>query len=342
MELLQEIAQVLGRRVAFYEHPPEPLRHVPQSKLMEGIPYDNHIWHQLATKTGHLYFSYKQNALSAAELYLLQLALSGVQVDSGQRIPIWQQKVVEMIRRPAEAFSSIEEADEKASILVPWSWPVFLVGLRPSDRQQTSMLAPEVKRVLESLSDGAEFRPFVTAEPSFLLCIFSPGVQEKDPDVSGADVAEALVDGLLSEEFIDLRAVYSGALHNFVDVLATLRRMVFVALTAESLQSDKRVISVKGLGIYELLYAAKAPFKKAYAAHVLPPEAVTSLGAELEQTVMMFVACDLNMSETARQLYLHRNSLLYRIERIKEVTGYDIRRFDDAVTVWSALLLRRL
>lgn len=294
------------------------------------------------TKTKPVYFFYRQGSVSPSELYLLQLALTGKEMDGGQRIPEWQRHVIDAIHQPVEGFVTFDEADLPVDILFPWTWPVFCVGLRLNDRQQTSMLAEEVKRVLDSLSDGIDFRPFVTAESSFLLCIFSSSAQEKDPDVTGEDVARAMVDGLLSEEFIDLRAVFSGALYNFTDVLSTLRRMVFIALTAEFLQTDKRVLSIQGLGIYELLYATKTSFKKAYAAHVLPPVAVSSLGAELEQTVMMFVTCDLNMSETARQLYLHRNSLLYRIERIKDLTGYDIRHFDDAVTVWSALLLRRL
>ncbi len=293
-------------------------------------------------KAKSVYFCYRQGTVSQSELYLLQLALADKERDRAQRIPEWQRQVIEVIHQPVEGFTTLNEADLPADILVPWTWPVFCVGLRLSDRQQTSMLAEEVKRVLDSLSDGIDFRPFVTAESSFLLCIFSSSTQEKDPDMTGEDVARAMVDGLLSEEFIDLRAVFSGALNNFADVLSTVRRMVFIALTAETLQTDKRVLSIQGLGIYELLYAAKTSFKKAYANHVLPPVAVSSLGAELEQTVMMFITCDLNMSETARQLYLHRNSLLYRIERIKELTGYDIRHFDDAVTVWSALLLRRL
>ncbi len=342
MKLFHEIEQVLGRRVVFCDHLPEPLRHVPQSILLDGVLYEEHLWRQVMMKAKPVYFYYLKDAVSASELYLLQLALADKERDNAQRIPVWQQHVIDAIHQPVEGFATLDEMDLPADILFPWTWPVFSVGLRLSDRQQASMLTEEVKRVLDSLSDGIDFRPFVTAESSFLLCIFSSSTQEKDPDVTGEDVARALVDGLLSEEFIDLRAVFSDALYNFADVLATVRRMIFIALTAETLQMDKRVLSIQGLGIYELLFAVKTPFKKMYANHVLPPVAVSSLGAELEQTVMMFITCDLNMSETARQLYLHRNSLLYRIERIKELTGYDIRHFDDAVTVWSALLLRRL
>lgn len=64
------------------------------------------------------------------------------------------------------------------------------------------------------------------------------------------------------------------------------------------------------------------------------------LGPELAEALRGLVAADLNVSEAARILYLHRNTLMNRIERIRQQTGYDVRHFGDAVVLWLADTLR--
>ena len=53
---------------------------------------------------------------------------------------------------------------------------------------------------------------------------------------------------------------------------------------------------------------------------------------EMLQTIEMFFRKDLNLSDTARQLYIHRNTLVYRLDKVQRLTGLDLRRFDSAVT----------
>ena len=63
------------------------------------------------------------------------------------------------------------------------------------------------------------------------------------------------------------------------------------------------------------------------------------LDEEMLMTVNKFYNNNLNVSETARQMYVHRNTLVYRIERLREATGLDIRTFDDALTLKIALMV---
>ncbi len=62
---------------------------------------------------------------------------------------------------------------------------------------------------------------------------------------------------------------------------------------------------------------------------------------ELLKTIETFLACSLNVSITAKELYLHRNSLQYRLDKFTEQTGIDIREFRQAVTVYLALIARK-
>ena len=63
---------------------------------------------------------------------------------------------------------------------------------------------------------------------------------------------------------------------------------------------------------------------------------------EMLETIETFMKKDLNLSDTARQMYIHRNTLVYRLDKVQRVTGLDLRRFDDAVTFRLLGQLRRI
>ena len=63
------------------------------------------------------------------------------------------------------------------------------------------------------------------------------------------------------------------------------------------------------------------------------------LDEESRSTIKMFFENNLNVSETSRQLFIHRNTLVYRIEKLEKITGLDLRNFDDAVTFRIALMV---
>lgn len=71
------------------------------------------------------------------------------------------------------------------------------------------------------------------------------------------------------------------------------------------------------------------------------PDREARLPGELLEVLQGVMKANLNVSEAARLLYLHRNTLLHRIERIRQLTGYDIRNFEDALTLWLIELLNR-
>ena len=72
---------------------------------------------------------------------------------------------------------------------------------------------------------------------------------------------------------------------------------------------------------------------------ILPPDAERALTPEILETIQAFFQNDLNLSTTARQLYIHRNTLLYRMEKIRKETGLDLRKFEDAVIFRMATIL---
>ena len=63
---------------------------------------------------------------------------------------------------------------------------------------------------------------------------------------------------------------------------------------------------------------------------------------EMVQTIDKLFECHLNVSEAARQLYIHRNTLVYRLDKVQRVTGLDLRAFDDAITFKMLRMLGRV
>ncbi|PWI57637.1 PucR family transcriptional regulator [Sulfoacidibacillus thermotolerans] len=341
----RKMIDIFGERVEVLKQLPPQLVECSSDELKKGVTVGEQAWFMLEDEASvPLYSVLAKDRLSPTEWDLLQLLLKsskGRQQDEDS--PRWRRQLIEALHEPPEAFASaIRIEDDIENMLVPWSWPVFLIAVRPKDGALQEIGA-EVKKTFESLTQTVEQAPFVVQDAALIMGIFPLAQKERDGNevFMGEETAFALVDGLLSESFIEARAVWSEPIRSFPELLRTAKRMLYVALTAERFVPDQRVLSMRGLGIYELLYSIKPQLRQAYAEHVLPLSALATLGTELEQTVTLFIQCDLNISETARRLYLHRNSLLYRIERIRDLTGYDIRRFDDAITVWSALLLNR-
>ncbi|OPG17633.1 PucR family transcriptional regulator [Ferroacidibacillus organovorans] len=339
MSYIRELERVFAGRLRINHEPPEAFQAESFDALVRGSTVRDQRCFAWIEHGKKYYVAYHVSQLTKTEETLLRLLLTNHQDETLEK-PRWQEEIHAALREAPEPFPrAIRIEDEVEETPVPWSWPVYLIGVRPHDTPKEDT-RQELQSALQSLAEASSGEFYFTYDQALVVCVFP---RHADEDMhSPRETAEALVDGLVSESFIDARAVYSGAVRSLPELLLTLRRMLFVVMTAEALTPESRVLTAQGLGVYELLFGLRPHLRQAYAAHTITPSVTMTLGAELEQTVMTFVACDLNMSETARKLYLHRNSLLYRIERIRELTGYDVRRFDDAVTVWAALLLRRL
>lgn len=103
--------------------------------------------------------------------------------------------------------------------------------------------------------------------------------------------------------------------------------------------AEKRVISYRHLGIGRLIYQLPTNLCKMFMEEIFGDNLPNQLDEETLTTIHKFFENSLNVSETARQLYIHRNTLVYRIEKLQKETGLDIRNFDDALTFKIALMV---
>lgn len=104
---------------------------------------------------------------------------------------------------------------------------------------------------------------------------------------------------------------------------------------------DRKVIAYSSLGIGRLIYQLPIPLCKMFIREVFDGKSPDDFDEETLATINKFFENSLNVSETSRQLYIHRNTLVYRLDKLQKQTGLDLRIFEDAITLKIALMVVR-
>ena len=105
--------------------------------------------------------------------------------------------------------------------------------------------------------------------------------------------------------------------------------------------TEKTIINFENLGIGRLIYQLPTILCQMFLQEVFKKNPIDALDQETLLTINKFFENNLNVSETARKLFVHRNTLVYRLEKIKKLTGLDLREFDDAITFKVALMVKK-
>ncbi|MBQ1546870.1 MAG: helix-turn-helix domain-containing protein [Lachnospiraceae bacterium] len=103
--------------------------------------------------------------------------------------------------------------------------------------------------------------------------------------------------------------------------------------------ADRDVIAYSQLGIGRLIYQLPIPLCKMFIEEIFEKKSPSEFDEETLTTINKFFENSLNVSETSRQLYIHRNTLVYRLDKLQKSTGLDLRVFEDAITFKIALMV---
>lgn len=174
-------------------------------------------------------------------------------------------------------------------------------------------------------------------------------VKEVEPTADAHELellAGAIVETLMTESYP--KKVYIG-ISTIVDNLKDLARAYKEARIAlevgKVFDTERSVISYENLGIGRLIYQLPTSLCEAFLQEVFKRGSLESLESRDDdtqmKTVRAFFENNLNVSKTAESLYVHRNTLVYRLEKIRKLTGLDLREFDHAVTFKVALMVRK-
>lgn len=152
-------------------------------------------------------------------------------------------------------------------------------------------------------------------------------------------VANMMKDMLNSEAMATVRISYGTIVSEIKQVSKSYKEAKMALDVGKIFYSEKRIIAYNTLGIGRLIYQLPISLCEMFMHEVFGDNIPDSLDEETLTTINKFFENNLNVSETSRQLYVHRNTLVYRLEKLQKSTGLDIRKFDDALTFKIALMV---
>ena len=163
------------------------------------------------------------------------------------------------------------------------------------------------------------------------------GIESKDLE----KLARSIVD-TLGGEFYTQATVGIGTVVEGIKDLARSFKEAQVALeVGKVFDTEKNIVSYDNLGIARLIYQLPTTLCEMFLREVFKKGSIDSLDQETLFTIQRFFENNLNVSETSRKLFVHRNTLVYRLEKIKRLTGLDLREFDDAIVFKVALMVKK-
>lgn len=169
-------------------------------------------------------------------------------------------------------------------------------------------------------------------------------VKEVKPDVESRDLEKLArsISDALSTEFYTHSLVGIGTTVVGVKDLARSFKEAQVALeVGKVFDTEKSIVSYDHLGIARLIYQLPTTLCDMFLREIFKRGSIETLDQETLFTIQKFFENNLNVSETSRKLFVHRNTLVYRLEKIKKLTGLDLREFDDAIVFKVALMVKK-
>lgn len=165
-------------------------------------------------------------------------------------------------------------------------------------------------------------------------------LQSQDVAAEMGEVASTIVDMMNTEAMVDVRVAYGTAVQNLKDVSRSYKEARMALDVGKIFYEERKIAAYTTLGIGRLIYQLPVNLCRIFVQEVFGGEnTVQDLDDETLLTVRRFLENNQNVSETSRQLYIHRNTLINRIEKLQKVTGLDIRVFNDAMTLQIALMV---
>lgn len=173
-------------------------------------------------------------------------------------------------------------------------------------------------------------KDFVTAvdEKSIILV---KELKEKDSKEEIDQISKHIYDTLSAEAMTSVYVAIGTVVNDLKNVSASYKEAKMALEVGKIFEENKKIVNYEQLGIGRLIYQLPAPLCKMFINEVLHGLSMDQFDEETLTTVNKFFENNLNVSETSRQLYIHRNTLVYRLDKLQKMTGLDLRNFDDAI-----------
>lgn len=185
---------------------------------------------------------------------------------------------------------------------------------------------------------SSKTKDFITAvdEKNIIL------VKEVKPGETYDDMnktAKVIVDMLNTEAMSSVNVAYGTIVNEIKEVSRSYKEAKLALDVGKIFYNDRKIIAYSNLGIGRLIYQLPIPLCKMFIKEIFDGKSPDEFDEETLTTINKFFENSLNVSETSRQLYIHRNTLVYRLDKLQKSTGLDLRVFEDAITFKIALMV---
>ena len=187
---------------------------------------------------------------------------------------------------------------------------------------------------------GSKSKDFITAVDEKSVIIVKEleegeGYEEMDK------LAQTILDTLGFGRESGTHIAYGTIVHELKEVSRSYKEARMALDVGKIFSPEKDVIAYSSLGIVRLIYQLPIPLCKMFIKEIFGGKSPDDFDEETLTTIDKFFENSLNVSETSRQLYIHRNTLVYRLDKLQKSTGLDLRVFEDAITFKIALMVVR-
>ncbi len=215
-------------------------------------------------------------------------------------------------------------------------------------------IAPDVKRVvmIVEADDHRDFNVLETVRThfgsnsvDFITAVDESDViivkETEDPDYAKEveKAARAIITALDKEGIANVHIAYGTVVGEIKEVSRSYKEAKMAMDVGKIFFTDRDIVAYSELGIGRLIYQLPLPLCKMFIKEIFGGKSPDDFDEETLDTIMKFFENSLNVSETSRQLYIHRNTLVYRLDKLQKSTGLDLRVFEDAITFKIALMV---
>jgi carbohydrate diacid regulator len=154
-------------------------------------------------------------------------------------------------------------------------------------------------------------------------------------------LARTISDTLSGEFFTRVNVGIGGPVHGIKELARSFKEAQMAIEVGKVFDTDKSIVCYSNLGIARLIYHLPTTLCDTFLGEVFKRGSIESLDHETLFTIHKFFENNLNVSETSRKLFVHRNTLVYRLDKIKKLTGLDLREFEHAIVFKIALMVKK-
>lgn len=154
-------------------------------------------------------------------------------------------------------------------------------------------------------------------------------------------IAGQIADTVTSEAMVNIHLGIGTVASNIKDIAKSYKEARIALEVGKVFDGEKFIMNYDNLGIARLIYQLPTTLCELFLSEVFKKDSIDSLDQETLYTIQKFFENNLNVSETSRQLYVHRNTLVYRLDKVRKLTGLDLRIFDHAIVFKVALMVKK-